>query len=97
MHEFGIGWAANLAPARLPGFVLPSDVSGSDKYYRTDIVIPPIRAVDGRVRVPCARFGLGVHIDEDVRARHTWRTWTKRLRDSAQRSERSTQLESSSG
>jgi o-succinylbenzoate synthase len=84
MHEFGIGRAANLALASLPGFVLPSDVSGSDKYYRTDIVTPPIRAEDGLVPVPRARHGLGVHVDEEVLARHTQRTWTKRLRDSAQ-------------
>jgi o-succinylbenzoate synthase len=85
MHEFGIGRAANLALASLPGFVLPSDVSGSDKYYRTDIVSPPIRAEDGRVPVPRARHGLGVLVDEDVLARHTRRTWTKRERDTARR------------
>ena len=84
MHEFGIGRAANLALASLPGFVLPSDVSGSDKYYRTDIVTPPIRATDGLVPVPRARPGLGVLVDEDIMAQHTQRTWTKRLRDTAQ-------------
>ena len=44
MHEFGIGRAANLALCSLPGFTLPGDVSGSDKYYREDLVEPPIRA-----------------------------------------------------
>ncbi|MDQ0725163.1 o-succinylbenzoate synthase [Microbacterium sp. W4I20] len=52
MHEFGIGRAANVAISSLPGFLLPSDVSGSDKYYASDIIDPPIVAVDGRVRVP---------------------------------------------
>lgn len=52
MHEFGIGRAANVAISSLPGFVLPSDVSGSDKYYAADIIDPPIVAIDGRVRVP---------------------------------------------
>jgi O-succinylbenzoate synthase len=52
MHEFGIGRAANVAISSLPGFVLPSDVSGSDKYYAADIIAPPIVAVEGRVRVP---------------------------------------------
>src|SRR5690606_27749285 len=33
MHEFGIGRAANVALSSLPGFTLPGDVSGSDKYY----------------------------------------------------------------
>ncbi len=41
MHEFGIGRAANVAIASLPGFTLPGDVSGSDKYYAQDIVEPP--------------------------------------------------------
>jgi o-succinylbenzoate synthase len=76
MHEFGIGRAANLAVASLPGFTLPSDVSGSDKYYRTDIVTAPIRAVDGLVAVPRSQPGIGVDIDEAVLAAHTLRTWT---------------------
>ncbi|MDX2730601.1 MULTISPECIES: o-succinylbenzoate synthase [unclassified Streptomyces] len=66
MHEFGIGRAANLAVASLPGFTLPSDVSGSDKYYRQDIVTPPIRATEGLVPVPDARPGLAVHVDESL-------------------------------
>ena len=52
MHEFGVGRAANLAIASLPGFTLPGDVSGSDKYYREDIVEPPIVADRGAVIVP---------------------------------------------
>ena len=42
MHEFGIGRAANVAIATLPGFTIPGDVSGSDKYYRRG----PRRAAD---------------------------------------------------
>ncbi len=59
MHEFGIGRAANVAIASLPGFTLPGDVSGSDKYYAEDIVEPPILAHRGAI----AMFegpGLGV-------------------------------------
>jgi o-succinylbenzoate synthase len=59
MHEFGIGRAANVAIASLPGFTLPGDVSGSDKYYFEDIVEPPILAHHGAI----AMFdgpGLGV-------------------------------------
>jgi len=59
MHEFGVGRAANLALASLPGFVFPSDVSGSDKYYERDIVSPPIIAKDGKVLVPRSVPGLG--------------------------------------
>ncbi|MFF7216581.1 o-succinylbenzoate synthase [Streptomyces sp. NPDC008238] len=80
MHEFGIGRAANLALAGLPGFTLPSDVSGSDKYYRQDIVTPPIRAVDGMVPVPRSRPGIGLDVDLDQLGRYTMRTWTIRPR-----------------
>jgi len=58
MHEFGIGRAANIAIASLPGFTLPGDVSGSDKYYRRDLVEPPIIAERGAVAVPTGP-GLG--------------------------------------
>lgn len=58
MHEFGIGRAANIAIAALPGFTLPGDISGSDKYYQSDLVEPPIQAVDGLVAVPTG-VGLG--------------------------------------
>lgn len=58
MHEFGIGRAANVAIASLPGFTLPGDISGSDKYYRQDVVTPPIRADRGLVAVPTGP-GLG--------------------------------------
>ena len=52
MHEFGIGRAANVAVASLPGFSLAGDVSGSDKYYDEEIVDPPIVADRGAVTVP---------------------------------------------
>jgi O-succinylbenzoate synthase len=59
MHEFGIGRAANVAICSLPGFTLPGDISGSDKYYREDIVDPPILADAGTIQVPLDRAGLG--------------------------------------
>ena len=58
MHEFGIGRAANVAVASLPGFTLAGDVSGSDKYYREDLVDPPVLAHHGSVPVPRSP-GLG--------------------------------------
>lgn len=76
MHEFGIGRAANLAIASLPGFTLPSDVSGSDKYYRTDLVAEPIRACDGWVPVPRDVPGIGVRVVDAVLAAHTLRRRT---------------------
>jgi o-succinylbenzoate synthase len=59
MHEFGIGRAANVAICSLPGFILPGDVSASDRAYREDIVDPPIRAHSGAIDVPWDRPGLG--------------------------------------
>jgi O-succinylbenzoate synthase len=77
MHEFGIGRAANLAISSLPGFRLPGDVSGSDKYYHEDLVAPPIRASRGMLAVPDGP-GLGVEPDEARIARSTLRTLTLR-------------------
>lgn len=63
MHEFGLGRAANLAIAALPGFELPGDTSGSDKYWKQDIIDPPIVVTDGLATVP-TRPGLGVNLVE---------------------------------
>jgi len=69
MHEFGFGRAANVAIASLPGFTIPGDVSGFDKYYVEDIVKPPIRAYQGAIPV-FSDPGLGVEPDENqIRAR----------------------------
>ncbi len=74
MHEFGIGRAANVAISSLPGFTLPGDVSGSDKYYREDLVEPPIRSVQGAVAVPNGA-GLGHRPVEERIERQTSREW----------------------
>ncbi|MFV0320573.1 MAG: o-succinylbenzoate synthase [Microbacterium sp.] len=58
MVESGIGRAANIALASLPGFTLPGDVSASDRFYRTDIT-PPFVMEDGHLPVPTGP-GLGV-------------------------------------
>ena len=74
MHEFGIGRAANVAIASLPGFTIPGDVSGSDKYYAEDIVEPPILAHQGAIAV-FDEPGLGVEpVEERIRARTTSRS-----------------------
>lgn len=59
MLESGIGRAANLALAALPGFTLPGDTSASDRYYRTDITTP-FRLDDGHLQVPT---GPGIGVD----------------------------------
>ncbi|WP_440064409.1 o-succinylbenzoate synthase [Streptosporangium sp. OZ121] len=58
MLETGIGRAANLALAALPGFTLPGDTSASRRYYTTDLT-PPFELHDGHLDVPAAP-GIGV-------------------------------------
>lgn len=72
MHEFGVGRAANVAISTLPGFTIPGDVSGSDKYYRQDIVEPAILAQGGAIGAP-SRAGLGFRPRQDVIYGHTLR------------------------
>lgn len=75
MHEYGIGRAANIAISTLPGFTIPGDVSGSDKYYAQDLVEPAIRASNGAIPVPTSP-GLGYAVDEDRIRHHTHREHT---------------------
>ncbi len=64
MLETGIGRAANLALASLPGFTLPGDTSASDRYYHQDILETPFRlSPHGTLPVPTGP-GLGVVVDE---------------------------------
>ncbi|RZQ61466.1 o-succinylbenzoate synthase [Amycolatopsis suaedae] len=58
MIETGLGRAANVALASLPGFTLPGDTSASARFYRTDITEPFV-LVDGHLPVPSGP-GLGV-------------------------------------
>jgi O-succinylbenzoate synthase len=76
MLETGIGRAANLALAALPGFVLPGDTSASDRYYAEDLTEPFVLS-DGMVAVPSGP-GIGVRPDPDLLAARTedLRTWT---------------------
>ncbi|MFN2525638.1 MAG: o-succinylbenzoate synthase [Actinomycetota bacterium] len=58
MLETGIGRAANVALAALPGFTLPGDTSASARYYRTDLTEPFVLE-EGHIEVPSGP-GLGV-------------------------------------
>ncbi|HLW76641.1 MAG TPA: o-succinylbenzoate synthase, partial [Bryobacteraceae bacterium] len=65
MLESGIGRAHNIALASLPNFVLPGDVSASNRYWSRDIVTPAIEASSrGTISVPTAP-GFGFEIDRD--------------------------------
>ena len=73
MLETGIGRAANVALAALPGFTLPGDTSGSSRYYEVDVTEPFVLQ-DGRLPVP-AGPGIGVDPLPDVlREMTVWST-----------------------
>jgi O-succinylbenzoate synthase len=66
MLETGVGRAANLALASLPGFSLPGDISATDRYYAQDITLERFSLnPDSTIDVP-AGPGLGVHIEESA-------------------------------
>jgi O-succinylbenzoate synthase len=58
MLETGLGRAANVALAALPGFTLPGDTSASDRYYHADIT-EPFTLSEGHLTVPTGP-GIGV-------------------------------------
>ena len=63
MLETGVGRASNLALSTLPGFVLPGDISASDRYYERDITNERfVLNSDSTINVPSTP-GLGVTLD----------------------------------
>lgn len=59
MLETGIGRGHNIAMSTLPGFVLPGDVSASQRYWDEDVIEPEVEVTSaGTIRVPTAP-GLG--------------------------------------
>ncbi len=71
MLETGVGRASNLALASLPGFILPGDISASDRYYSEDITRERFSLnEDSTIDVPDGP-GLGVTLDAKVLDRFT--------------------------
>jgi O-succinylbenzoate synthase len=68
MYESGIGRAAALAVAALPGCRLPADLAATDRYFDADLAPPFPLGTDGTIRVPDGP-GLGIEVDRDVLAR----------------------------
>lgn len=63
MLETGVGRAAQLALASLPGFTLPGDISATERYYNPDITAPfLLNSEDSTIDVPRGP-GLGVEIN----------------------------------
>jgi len=63
MLETGVGRAANLALASLPGFSLPGDISATDRYYDEDITHQRFTLNPGSSMDVPDEPGLGVSID----------------------------------
>lgn len=63
--ETGVGRAANLAFASLPGVTLPCDISATDRYYQQDLTEPPFVLSAGSVIKTPTGVGLGVEVQRD--------------------------------
>jgi O-succinylbenzoate synthase len=73
MLETGIGRAHNVAMATRRNFVLPGDISASDRYWAEDLVEPPFcLEADGTLAVP-PEPGIGVIVVPERLARATTR------------------------
>lgn len=65
MLESGIGRAHNIALSTLPNFVLPGDVSASKRYWKRDVIVPPVQVSStGTISVP-EDEGFGYLIDAE--------------------------------
>lgn len=65
MLETGIGRAANVAFASLPGVTLPSDISATDRYFDPDITEPPFVLGEGSTLAVPDGPGIGVEVQRD--------------------------------
>lgn len=77
MLETGIGRAANLAFAALPGVTLPSDISATNRYFDPDIAEPPFALqADSRLKLPQGP-GIGVEVQRGrlEAAKAAWRAY----------------------
>jgi len=63
MIEFGISRAHNIALASVPGFTIPGDISGSDRYWEQDIIEPEIKVENGMIKVPDSP-GIGFELNK---------------------------------
>lgn len=65
MLETGIGRMINVFLQTLPGFTLPSDTAGSDRYFAKDIINPAVVVDKGFINPPVNGTGLCVDINQD--------------------------------
>jgi len=65
MLESGIGRAHNIALSTLPNFVLPGDVSASKRYWKRDIVTPPVEVSPTGTITVTDTPGFGYEVDKE--------------------------------
>ncbi|MCX7604658.1 MAG: o-succinylbenzoate synthase, partial [Bryobacteraceae bacterium] len=68
MLESGVGRAHNIALASLPNFTLPGDVSASRRYWRRDIIQPPVEVTPRGTIELRDEAGFGYALDMDFLA-----------------------------
>ena len=73
MLEAGVGRAHNVALATLPNFVLPGDVSASKRYWKRDIVTPPVETTPRGTIATREEPGFGYALDHEFIRRITVR------------------------
>lgn len=75
MMETGVGRAANVAFASLPGVNMPSDISATDRYYSPDVTEPPfVLGANSTLAVPdAAGIGVAVQPDRLEQGKQMWR------------------------
>jgi O-succinylbenzoate synthase len=79
MLESGVGRAHNIAMSALPGFVLPGDVSASQRYWDADIIEPEVEVTSGgTIPVPDGA-GLGYRVRRERIEKLTVRSETWRV------------------
>ena len=65
MLESGIGRAHNIAMSTLAGFILPGDVSASRRYWREDIIEPPVEVTKQGTIIAPEKAGIGFDVKRD--------------------------------
>jgi O-succinylbenzoate synthase len=65
MLESGIGRAHNIAMSTLANFVLPGDVSASKRYWKQDVIVPPVEVSARGTITVSQKPGLGYDLDLD--------------------------------
>jgi o-succinylbenzoate synthase len=76
MLESGIGRSHNIALSTLPNFTLPGDVSASKRYWKEDLIEPPVEvSPQGLIKAPVTP-GRGFQIKTDLIEKLTTRKQT---------------------